>query len=257
MWKGSRPTRPNDSLFIKLWPLVRAYANIAGDMEAAGFDEKTAKALAEEVGLWVKVRDEVKIASGDAIDLKAYEPDMRHLIDQYVRAHDSEKLTSFDDLSLVQLLAKRGASAVEALPDEIKNSEGAVAEVIVNNVRRLIIDESPVNPKYYEKMSQLLDALIQRRHEEAISYRQYLEEVTQIARELMSGEPTKLTPLLWKRRGSARFTTTWATMKHSRSGWTAPCAARFKTAGAATPSKPAKSAPLSARRCLVTPSALL
>ncbi len=182
------------TLYKTVAALVRAYANIAGDMEAAGFDEKTAKALAEEVGLWVKVRDEVKIASGDAIDLKAYEPDMRHLIDQYVRAHDSEKLTSFDDLSLVQLLAKRGASAVEALPDEIKNSEGAVAEVIVNNVRRLIIDESPVNPKYYEKMSQLLDALIQRRHEEAISYRQYLEEVTQIARELMSGEPSKTYP---------------------------------------------------------------
>ena len=34
----------------------------------------------------------------------------------------------------------------------------SVAETIENNVRRLIIDEMAVNPKYYEKMSALLDA---------------------------------------------------------------------------------------------------
>ncbi len=182
------------TLYKTVAALVRAYAGIAGDMEEAGFDEKMTKALNEEVGFWVKVRDEVKMASGDAIDLRAYEPDMRHLIDQYVRAHDSQKLTSFDDLSLVQLLAERGADAVEALPDDIKASEGAVAETITNNVRRLIIDESPVNPRYYEKMSQLLDALIQKRHEEVISYRQYLEEVARLARELLESEPSKSYP---------------------------------------------------------------
>ncbi len=37
-----------------------------------------------------------------------------------------------------------------------------MAETIENNVRRLIIDEMAVNPKYYEKMSELLDALDRR-----------------------------------------------------------------------------------------------
>ena len=105
----------------------------------------------------------MKLASGDSIDLKLYEPAMRHLIDTYIRAEESEKISAFDDLSLVQLIVERGADAVDALPDGIRENKEAVAETIENNVRKLIIDESPINPKYYEKMSELLDALIEQR----------------------------------------------------------------------------------------------
>ncbi len=57
-----------------------------------------------------------------------------------------------------------------------------MAETIENNVRRLIIDEMAVNPKYYEKMSELLDALILQRKQEAIEYKAYLAEITKLAR---------------------------------------------------------------------------
>jgi DNA-binding CsgD family transcriptional regulator len=50
-----------------------------------------------------------------------------------------------------------------------------VAETIENNVRKLIIDEQPINPKYYEKMSELLNALIQQRRQNALDYQKYLE----------------------------------------------------------------------------------
>ena len=51
------------------------------------------------------MRTEVKLASvGDYIDLKMYEPAMRHLIDTYIRAEDSEKLSAFDDMPLVDLI---------------------------------------------------------------------------------------------------------------------------------------------------------
>jgi type I restriction enzyme R subunit len=59
-----------------------------------------------------------------------------------------------------------------------------VAEVIENNVRRLIIDEQPINPKYYEKMSQLLDALIQQRRQEALDYQKYLERIVELTRQI-------------------------------------------------------------------------
>ena len=78
---------------------------------------------------------------------------MRHLIDTYIRAEESEKVSAFDDLSLVQLIVERGADAVNALPEGIRENKEAVAETIENNVRKLIIDEQPINPKYYEKMS--------------------------------------------------------------------------------------------------------
>ena len=121
-----------------------------------------------------KVRNEVKLASGDYIDLKMYEPAMRHLIDTYIRAEESEKISAFDDMSLVQLIVERGADAVDALPKGIRKNKEAVAETIENNVRKLIIDEQPINPKYYEKMSELLDALIEQRRQEALDYQKYL-----------------------------------------------------------------------------------
>ncbi len=56
-----------------------------------------------------------------------------------------------------------------------------MAETIENNLRKIIIDEQPINPRYYEKISELLDALIAQRREDAISYEAYLKEVKKLA----------------------------------------------------------------------------
>ena len=162
--------------------LLRAYADLAGEMRAAGYSHTEAQAIKEEVDHYEKVRSEVKLASGDYIDLKMYEPAMRHLLDTYIRAEDSEVLSAFDDLPLVQLIVQRGEAALDSLPDGIRKSGDAVAETIENNVRRLIIDESAVNPKYYEKMSRLLDALILQRKQGSVDYKHYLARVVDLAK---------------------------------------------------------------------------
>ena len=82
----------------------------------------------------------IKLASGDYIDLKPYEPAMRHLIDTYISAEESKKSSAFDDLTLVQLIVERGEDAIDKLPDSIKHNKEAVAETIENNIRRLIVD---------------------------------------------------------------------------------------------------------------------
>ena len=127
--------------------------------------------------------DEVKRASGDFIDLKLYEPAMRFLIDTYIRAEESEKISAFDDISLIQLIVERGPDAVNALPKGIRKSEEAVAETIANNVRKLIINESPVDPAYYEKMSKLLDALIEQRRKGVVSYKEYLNKIAALTKQ--------------------------------------------------------------------------
>ena len=85
---------------------------------------------------------------------------------------------------MVELIVKNGLRAFDQLPDGLKESE-AMAETIENNMRRTIIDKNPVNPKYYEQMSELLDALIQERREQAISYQEYLEKIKQLARQVV------------------------------------------------------------------------
>ena len=170
------------ALYTLTAAFLRAYANLANEMIEAGYSSAEAQEIKAEVSHYETVRQEVKLASGDYVDMKMYEPAMRHLLDTYIRAADSEKLSSFDDLTLVEMIVQRGAAAVDELPEGIRNNGKAVAETIENNVRRLIIDESAVNPKYYEKMSELLDALIQQRRQEALGYQEYLDRIVELTR---------------------------------------------------------------------------
>src|SRR5205809_636172 len=140
------------ALYKHVAAFVRAFANVANELPEAGYTGAEIETLKAEVDHFEKVRNEVKLASGDYIDLKMYEPAMRHLIDTYIRAEESEKISALEETSLVQLIVERGAAAVDTLPESIKKNKEAVAEVIENNVRKLIIDEHPINPKYYEKM---------------------------------------------------------------------------------------------------------
>ncbi len=175
-------------LYRMIAAFVRAYANLANEMLEAGYTEAERLAIRDEVAHFENVRREIKLASGDAVDLKALEPAMRHLLDSYIRADDSKRLSSFDDMTLVELIVARGEDAVEALPDGMKGDRRAVAETIENNVRRLIVDEMAVNPKYYERMSKLLDELIRQRREEVIGYGEYLKQVTALATKVKRGE---------------------------------------------------------------------
>ncbi|MDP9153701.1 MAG: hypothetical protein M3O74_05565 [Pseudomonadota bacterium] len=161
---------------------IRAYASLVNELEEAGYTSAEIATLKAETIHFENARNEVKLNSGDYIDLKMYEPAMRHLIDTYIRAEESEKLSAFDDLSLIQLIVERGASAVDELPKGIRESKEAVAETIENNVRKLIIDEQPINPKYYEKMSELLDSLIEKRKTDAVAYGEYLAEIVELAK---------------------------------------------------------------------------
>jgi type I restriction enzyme R subunit len=56
-----------------------------------------------------------------------------------------------------------------------------MAETIENNLRKVIIEESPTNPIYYEKMSVLLNELIKLRKEEAGRYEEYLKKIVELA----------------------------------------------------------------------------
>ncbi len=184
--KDNEPKRV--ALYKRTAAFLRAYANLANEMREAGYSDAEVQEIKAEVNHYEKVRKEVKLASGDYIDMKMYEPAMRHLLDTYIRAEESEKLLAFDDLTLVQLIVKRGEKAFDVLPEGIRNDPEAVAETIENNVRRLIIDETAVNPRYYGKMSGLLDALILQRKQEAVDYKAYLARIVELARKVSSPE---------------------------------------------------------------------
>jgi type I restriction enzyme R subunit len=135
----------------------------ANEMTDAGYTEAEAEAIRTEVAHYAAVRDEVKLGAGEDVDFKQYEAGMRFLLDTYIQADAAKAVADFGDTGLIQLIVQMGAAAIDKLPAGIKNDPQAVAEKIANNIRKVIIDERALNPKYYEKMSELLDALIEER----------------------------------------------------------------------------------------------
>jgi type I restriction enzyme R subunit len=133
------------------------------------------------------LRDAVRLHSGDAVDMKQFEPAMRHLIDTYIKADESEVISHLDDISLIDLVASKGADVEKGLPTSLTSKRENVAEAIENNVRRLIIDETPVNPKFYERMSELLTGLVQKRKDDALAYAEYLEKIADLVRQVKAG----------------------------------------------------------------------
>lgn len=182
--------RRRQALYKLVGHYARAYANVASEPEASGFNELELGEIRKEVEQAIGIRDAVRLHSGDAVDLKLYEPAMRHLIDTYIRADDSKVISHLDDISLIDLVQSKGADAVNDLPTASKGKRSNVAEAIENNVRKLIIEETPVNPKFYEMMSQLLSDLVTQRRNDAIEYAEYLERISELVRRAKAGHGT-------------------------------------------------------------------
>ena len=184
--------KANEQKRVNLYKMVAAfvwaYANLANEMQKAGYTDTEAQEIKKEVTDYEHIRQEIKLASGDYVDLKVYEPDMRHLLDTYIRAEESETLSTFDNVPLVQLIVENREAAIELLPEGIRNDEAAIAATIENNIRRLIADRSEINPMYYEDMSRLLHELIRERRAGAIDYRAYLSRITGLSAQIANPE---------------------------------------------------------------------
>ncbi|WP_324725966.1 HsdR family type I site-specific deoxyribonuclease [Actomonas aquatica] len=184
--------------------LVRAYTNLADELESAGYTTNAQDLLKSEVGRAVKLRETIRKASGETLDLKAYEADMRHLIDTYIEAREPRKISEFDDIPLLELIVKTGvADAIAKKLSDLRQNQEAVAETIENNVRKKIIKEHLSDPAFYEKMSELLDEVIKARKEKALDYEKYLKRIGEIATKVQTGQDDQ-TPAALKRSPALR-----------------------------------------------------
>ena len=177
--------------------LLRAYANVADEMAPAGYSEADAKAIKTKLDQYLAIREIIRKASGETLDLKPFEADMRHLIDTYIEASEPRKISPFDGIGLLDLIVKTGiADAIANKLADMQGNQQAIAETIENNVRSKIIKESLTDPAYFEKMSALLDEIIKLRKDRAIEYEEYLQRIADIATKVQAGKaedtPTKL-----------------------------------------------------------------
>lgn len=173
------------TLYKLVVALIRAYNNIAPEIIEAGYSQLQADKLKEKVNYYAELRNSIKHYSSDYIDLKKYEPDMRQMLDMYLSADPSRVLSNLGEATLLQLIVENGIEdATEKLPRCIKDNPRAMSETIENNMRKTIIQEMPVNPAYYEKMSVLLLELIRLRKQGAITYEELLKRYEALAKEI-------------------------------------------------------------------------
>ena len=174
---------------------MRSFSEISGELkEKYACTIEQIKGFDQEVQYFIRARDVVRAASGDYIDLKGYDPDMRHLIDTYLSANPSRVLSSFGDIPLVELLVEYGVDAVKDMPSKTNKEKDAVAETIENNVQKEIVEKQQSNPKYYEKMSALLKEIIEQRKNEVIGYEEYLKRIVELAKDMRKPEGTSRYP---------------------------------------------------------------
>jgi type I restriction enzyme R subunit len=190
--------------------LVRAYANIADELDRAGYGAGDIARIKQQLDYYMDVREVVRKASGEQLDLKPYEADMRHLIDTYIEADQSRKISAFENVGLLELIQKTGiANAIATQLGGLKGNSNAISETIENNVRSKIIKEHLNDPAFYETMSALLDEIIAARKAKAIEYEEYLRRIAELASRVQAGlaadTPAKLdTPgkrALWNNLG--------------------------------------------------------
>jgi type I restriction enzyme R subunit len=185
------------ALYKGVVSLIRAYANIADELEKAEYSPEEIERINRTMDEYIRLREIIRRASNETLDLKAYEADMRHLIDTYIQANEPRKISPFENIGLLELVTKLGI--LEAIKEGLGNLKGnreAIAETIENNVRSKIIKEQLTDPAYYEKMSTLLDEIIAARKAKAIEYEEYLRRIGEVAIQVNNGRsnetPAKL-----------------------------------------------------------------
>ncbi len=175
---------------------VRAYAAIAQNLEEAGYSAAQITALQKDVAFYSEIRSAIKKHSGEELDIKPYEADMRHLLNTYVQADPAANLGELGELSLTELIIETGIhdAIAKRLNEKGKLSNKAIAEGIINNIRKTIIRDQLTDPAFYEKMSKLLADLIKQSRADAAAYEDFLRNAEALVKQLAAKQTGEALP---------------------------------------------------------------
>ncbi|VTZ25039.1 Type I restriction enzyme R Protein (fragment) [Methylocella tundrae] len=185
------------SFYKAVASFVRAYAAIAQNLDEAGYDAATQAAILREVELYTDLRAAIKKHSGEELDIKPYEADMRHLLNTYIQADPAQALGSLSNVSLTQAIIETGIhdAIAKQLNEKGKLSKNAVAEGIINNIRKTIIRDQLTDPRFFDEMSRLLEDLIRQSRENAEAYEDFLQNAEDLIKRLAGRTPNDGLPV--------------------------------------------------------------
>lgn len=179
-----------EDFYQAIMTLSRRYSDLAMEMEEAGYTVDEAKAIYQQVKDYDELRHALMQRSGDYVDMKLYDAEMRSLLDRYIEAPRSTQLESLDDFSFLDLIAvgDDGSTQTAKGAEEELGGQQGVAETMTANTRRVINRKKNQNPAEYKKFSERLQRLLEELRQGAIDYEQFLKEIKALGEELRAGE---------------------------------------------------------------------
>ncbi|WRA94715.1 type I restriction endonuclease subunit R [Helicobacter pylori] len=158
------------------------------NLEKPIYSKEEMQPIKQEAEFYRHLQKAVGLSSGDSVDLKSYNEDMRRILDAYIKTTDSEVLFKIEDQGLCEVLAQMDINDFnKALSQAFKN-ESSMAESIANNTKKRIIEKEASDPKYYEKLSSLLNDLILQFREKKLTYLEYLQQIHHLAKQVIHKE---------------------------------------------------------------------
>ena len=193
------------SFYKAVASFVRAYAAVAQNLTEAGYDASAQAAILREVELYTDLRAAIKKHSGEELDIKPYEADMRHLLNTYIQADLAQTLGSLSNISLTQAIIETGIhdAIAKQLNEKGKLTKNAVAEGIINNIRKTIIRDQLTDPRFFDEMSRLLEGLIRQSRESAEAYEEFLRNAEDLIERLAARTPGDDLPAALRGNGEA------------------------------------------------------
>ena len=178
-----------DTLYSLTASLSRSFANCCDKLVSDyGYENDDVNNLRFEISGYNKIKEMIRLASNDYIDLKPYESDMRHILDTYIRADDSTVISKLGDMSLVELLLSSQTTTPSEIIEKLPGDNEAKAETIESNLKHEIIKKAGTGTVQYLKLSEKLKDIIKQRKIGALSYEEYLRHVVELAEAVMHPE---------------------------------------------------------------------
>ncbi len=157
-------------------------------LEKPIYSKEEMQKIKQEAQFYRHLQKMIGLNSGDSVDLKSYSEDMRRILDAYIKATDSKTLIKIEDQGLCEVLAQMDINDFNKELSQVFKKESSMAESIANNTKKRIIEKEASDPKYYEKLSSLLNDLINQFREKKLTYLEYLQQIHNLAKQVIHKE---------------------------------------------------------------------
>jgi len=150
------------------------------------FDEGQIGEMKRDWASFSDLRQSVRIRYQEAVDVREFEPKIRHLLDDHVAAMAAE--------TVIELVDIHDTGMLKAVVEETGIKPASKADRIASATRRAITERMDLDPAFYERFSKLLKDNIEEYRQKRRSEEGYLEGVVEIASKVARGHEERDVP---------------------------------------------------------------